>query len=187
MKLVVVDLEMNQPSSRIIQIGAVCFRPEAGELIDTFDQLVHPGESISPEIVALTGISDEAVAQTPKIQVAAEKFVAFKKQHQASPIGIVWGAGLSNDVRKIFDEAQIESPFRSRIIDVKGVFQMYANASGARIRQKVGLSKACEILQLGWDEKFGPPHRALADAYNTVRLYLFFSKCLKGGVEIKLG
>ena len=187
MKIVAVDLEMNQPSSRIIQIGAVCFRPETGELIDTFDQLVNPNEAVSSEIEALTGISNESLVGKPEIQSAAKNLAAFKSRHQISPIGVVWGAGLSNDIRKIFDESGVENPFKSRIIDVKGVYQMFANAAGARMRQKVGLAKACEVLQLGWDEKFGKPHHALADAYNTMRIYQFFSICLKGGVEIKLG
>ncbi len=187
MKVIAVDLELNQPSTKIIQIGAVCFEPESGEIVDTFDQLVYPGETISPEIVTLTGIRDEAVKGKPVVAEAATSFASFKNKHTASPIGIVWGAGRSNDVRKIYDESQIESPFKDRIIDVKGVFQMYANASGAKIRSKIGLGKACEILKLGWDSKYGEQHNALADAYNTMRVYLFFSKCLKGAVEIKLG
>jgi hypothetical protein len=42
---------------------------------------------------------------------------------------------------------------------------MYANASGAKIRSKIGLGKVCEILKLEWDSKFGEQHNALADAY----------------------
>lgn len=186
MRLVAVDLEMNQPSTKIIQIGAVCFQPDKGNIIDTFNQLVNPGEEISPTIVNLTGITDQAVSGMPSLLKAANDFSAFKERLQINPIGIVWGAGKSNDVRKIFDEAGIEGPFKSRIIDVKGVFQMLANASGSSMRQKVGLNKACEILGLGWDSKFGEQHNALADAFNTMRVYMFLSKCLKGGFEIKM-
>ena len=50
----------------------------------------------------------------------------------------------------------------------------------------MGLAKACETLGLGWDSKFGVQHNALADAYNTMRVYMFLSKCLKGAVDIKL-
>jgi DNA polymerase III epsilon subunit-like protein len=149
--------------------------------------LINPGEPIAPEIVTLTGIKDEDVVQMPSIVEGAKKLSEFKSRLQINPIGIVWGAGRSNDVRKIFDEAGVESPFKSRIIDVKGVFQMLANASGSKMRQKVGLGKACEIFGLGWDSKFGEQHHALADAFNTMRIYMFLSKCLKGAVEIKLG
>ena len=187
MRLVAVDLEMNQPSHKIIQIGAVCFQADNGLIVESFDQLVNPGEAISFEIVTLTGISNDAVKGMPRIKDAAEQFGAFKDRLKINPIGIVWGAGLSNDIRKIFDEAEIDSPFRSRIIDVKGVFQMLANSSHSKMRQKVGLAKACDLLGLGWDTKFGEPHRAIADAYNTMRVYMFLAKCLKGGVDIKLG
>ena len=187
MRVIAVDLELNQPSTKIIQIGAICFRPESGEVIETFNQLVNPQELIFPEIVSLTGIRDDAVAQMPTIPKAAQKLRSFKERLQISPIGIVWGAGLTNDIRKIFDDAEIETPFASRIIDVKGVFQMLANASGSKMRQRVGLGKACEVLRIGWDSRFGEQHHALADAYNTMRVYLFLSKCLRDGVEIRLG
>lgn len=187
MRVIAVDLEMNQPSGKIIQIGAVCFQPDKGALIETFDRLIDPGEPIAREISELTGIKDEDVEGKPLITEGAREFSDFKHRLQINPIGVVWGAGKSNDVRRIFEEAGMESPFKNRIIDVKGVFQMLANASGAKMRQKVGLAKACEIFGLGWDSKFGEPHHALADAFNTMRVYMFLSKCPKGGVEIKLG
>lgn len=187
MRLVAVDLEMCQPSTRIIQIGAVCFQPDSGKVAATFNQLVDPHELISPEITNLTGITNQDVSGKPHIVKAAEAFTAFKSSLMINPIAIVWGAGKSNDVRKIYDESGIESPFKSRIIDCKAVFQMLANASPAAFRQQTGLLRACELLNLGWDELYGPPHNALADAYNTMRIYMFFSKCLKGAVDIKLG
>ncbi len=187
MRVISVDLELNQPSTKIIQIGAVCFHPETGKVLETFNQLVNPGELIAPEITTLTGIKDQDVTHSPSIADAAKALSEFKQRLTASPIGIVWGAGKSNDIRKIYEESEIESPFKDRIIDVKGIFQMLANASGAKLRQKIGLQKACEKMGLGWDSEFGKPHDALADAFNTMRIYMFFSKCLKGAVEIKLG
>lgn len=187
MRVVAVDLEMNKPSNRIIQIGAVCFQPDRGLLVETFNQLINPREPIAAEITELTRIDDAKVAGMPSIVEAAEAFTTFKNRLQINAIGIVWGAGKSNDVAKIYEESGCESPFRSRIIDVKGVFQMLANSSGSKYRQKIGLNKACELVGIGWDNTYGLPHDALADAYNTMRIYMFLSKCLKGAVEIKLG
>jgi DNA polymerase III epsilon subunit-like protein len=187
MRLVAVDLEMNQPSNKIIQVGAVCFQPDQGTIIETFDRFVDPKEPIAAEIVTLTGISDDDVRNKPSIAEISDEFSSFKQRLQINPIGIVWGAGISNDIRKIYEEAGTETPFKSRVIDVKAVFQMLANVSGSKMRQKVGLAKACELLSLGWDAKFGQLHNALADAYNTMRVYMFLSKCLKGAVDIKLG
>jgi len=187
MRLISLDLEMCQPSCAIIQIGAICFQPNDGLIIETFNQLVNPQESISQEITQLTGIKDEDVINMPTIVEAANNLNAFKQRLQINPIGVVWGAGRSNDLRQIYDQSKVESLFSNRIIDVKAVFQMYANVSNSKLRQKSGLGKACDFLGLGWDSKYGPPHNALADAYNTMRVYMFLSKCLKGGIEIKLG
>src|ERR1019366_2782990 len=103
----------------------------------------------------------------------------------ANPIAIVWGQGRSNDVFKIYDEANVKSPFSQRVIDVKATFQMLANTSTNEMRSKVGLGKACELLGIGWDGRFGKQHDALADALNTFHVYNFLSKCLKGGFNIK--
>jgi len=100
MRVVAVDLEMNQPSTRIIQIGAVCFQPDKGVLVDTFDRFVNPGEPIAPEIQTLTGIGDDNVRNMPTIGETSTEFSAFKQRLHISPIGIVWGAGKSNDIRK---------------------------------------------------------------------------------------
>ena len=187
MKLICVDLELTQPNSKIIQIGATCFDPVTGKVHDLFDQYVNPGEPISEEISILTGIYDEDVAGSPNIVQAAKDFTEFKNKNQANPVAVVWGAGLSNDVKRIYDEAGIDSPFRTRILDVKGVFNMLANASTSEFKSKIGLEKALNLVGLDWFEVYGPPHNAFADAYNTMRLYMFLSKCLKGAVSIKLG
>lgn len=186
MRILALDLELTQPTNKIIQIGAVCFDPNNGKIFETFDQFVNPGEPISKEISELTGITNDHVLFSPNIVEAAKKLTSFKDRLQFNPIGVVWGAGLSNDIRKIYEESGLESPFSNRILDVKGVFNMLANANNANFRNKVGLNKALELVQIGWDFKYGPQHNALADAYNTMRLYMFLSKCLKGGVDIKL-
>jgi DNA polymerase III alpha subunit (gram-positive type) len=189
MRLIAVDLELNQlnNSPKIIQIGAVCFEPHSGLVVDIFDQFINPNEPITKQIVELTGIDDTDVENSPNIVKGAQYFNEFKVKHQANPIGIVWGSGRSNDIYKIFDESGVESAFSNRIIDVKAIFNVLANSSSAKYRQKVGLGKALELLELNWDFKYGAAHNALADAYNTMRLYIFLSKCLKGGVDIKLG
>jgi DNA polymerase III epsilon subunit-like protein len=187
MRVVALDLEMNQPSQKIIQIAACCFQPESGELFETFNQYVNPNEPISEEIKNLTRITNERLVGKPDIVTAAVSFCDFKSRLEINPIAIVWGAGRSNDLYKIFDESGVKNPFSDRIIDVKATFQMLANSSAASMRKRTGLDSACGHLGIGWDDQFGLPHDALADAFNTMRVYMFLSKCLKGGVSIKLG
>lgn len=186
MRLISLDCEFNQPSKRTIQIGALCFQPDNGKIVEEFMVYVNPKEPISPEITELTRITDQMMTETPQPDIiqAANYLTAFKQRLQINAIPIVWGAGDSNDVKRIYDEAKVESPFVRRIIDVKAVFQMLANVSNNEMRQKVGLGRACDIVGIGWDKSHGMPHDALADAYNTMRIYLFLSKCLKGGYEM---
>ena len=77
MRCIAVDLEMNQPSRKIIQIGAICFEPDTGKIVAKFHMFVNPGEPISPEIIELTHITDEMVNFAPNIQAAAQAFSKF--------------------------------------------------------------------------------------------------------------
>lgn len=62
MRLCVIDLEMNQPSHSIIQIGAVCYDTRQDKVRAVFSSNVRPGdEQISPYITELTGITQEMV------------------------------------------------------------------------------------------------------------------------------
>ena len=181
MRLISVDLEMCQPSNKIIQIGAVCFEPDSGKQVGIFNILINPGEEISPFITELTGISNDHILNSSNIVEAASMFTKFKEDHAINSIGVVWGSALSNDIRQIYEESATVRPFSLRVIDVKAVYQMLANTSNAEMRAKVGLGKALKNVGLDWDDKYGPPHNALADAYNTYRIYMRLSKCLKHG------
>ena len=59
--LVSLDLELNQPSRRIIQIGAVIGNIRTGEIVSRFDSKVSPDEELSPAIAKLTKIKQEEV------------------------------------------------------------------------------------------------------------------------------
>ena len=59
--LVSLGLELNQPSRRIIQIGAVVGNIRTGEIVSRFDSKVSPDEELSPAIAKLTKIKQEEV------------------------------------------------------------------------------------------------------------------------------
>lgn len=66
---VVIDLETSGGSPKlgagITEIGAVKIR--GGEVLGTFQQLVNPGTSLPSFITALTGITDQMLANAPRI------------------------------------------------------------------------------------------------------------------------
>ncbi len=184
MKLIAVDLELTQPNQKIIQIGAVVFDPASGKLIETFNEYVNPGEEISPYITDLTGITNDHVKNAYDIKFNAVALSSLKARLEINKIGVVWGAGLSNDIRKIYDESGLENPFSNRIIDVKAIYQMLANASGGDMKRDIGLKRACDFVGIGFNNNLGMEHNALGDAFNTMRLYLFLSRILKSGFDI---
>jgi DNA polymerase III alpha subunit (gram-positive type) len=179
-RLIALDCEFNQPSGKLIQVGAVCFQPE-GYIVEHYMQYVNPGEPLNPEITKLTRITEQDMTDNKHVTaaVAATSLTDFKTRLKINAIPIVWGAGKSNDVRRIYEEGDVESPFTGRIIDVKGAFQMLANACNSEMRQKIGLQRALNTVGLGWDYLHGEPHDAHADAFNTYRMYMFLSTCLK--------
>jgi DNA polymerase-3 subunit epsilon len=74
----VVDLETTGGSSMadgITEIGAVKVR--GGEVLGEFQTLVHPGQTITPFVSVLTGITDRMVASAPAIAAALPAFLEF--------------------------------------------------------------------------------------------------------------
>lgn len=50
---------------KIIEIGAALLDQD-GTVVDTFSQLLHPGEDITPEITKITGITNDALKGKPR-------------------------------------------------------------------------------------------------------------------------
>jgi len=187
MKLIAIDVELNKPSRKIIEIGAVIFQPTDPGIIAAFQTYVNPEEPIDPFITSLTGIRDDNVINAPNIGAAAELLSEFKTKYQASKVPVVWGAGRTNDVAMIYDQAglHLDRTFKNSIIDVKGIYRMLANVEHSSYRDRQGLLNALYNMGLGWDPTYGAPHRATADAYHTARIYQVLSGMLKGANQIR--
>jgi DNA polymerase III epsilon subunit-like protein len=63
--IVALDVELNQPSRRVVQIGAVLGNVRTGEVVSQFDLKVNPGEPFSLRIAELTGISPQEIESAP--------------------------------------------------------------------------------------------------------------------------
>lgn len=74
---VVVDCETTGLSrnSKIIQLSAIRYLHD--KPVETFDEYVNPGEPISANVTALTGIDDNMVANAPVFSKIKNKFATF--------------------------------------------------------------------------------------------------------------
>src|SRR5260370_816368 len=96
------DLEMNQPSENIIQIGAVTGDILTGEITGRCTLLVKlpEGEVVSPFITNLTGIEQSDLDQFGMtLEEAYEQLKDFMKASGAFLNPITWGGGDSAFLR----------------------------------------------------------------------------------------
>ena len=66
---------LNLKQEAITEIGAVVIKD--GEICDRFQTFVNPNRHLTPEIIALTGITDSMLQGAPQLKEALTKFLAF--------------------------------------------------------------------------------------------------------------
>ena len=76
--IVCFDIEttgLNVRAETITEIGAVVLRN--GEIAERFQTFVNPHRALTPEIIGLTGITDEMLKDAPELKDALEDFLRF--------------------------------------------------------------------------------------------------------------
>lgn len=172
------DCEFNQPSRKIIEVGAAIYNPRNAALIERFHSYVNPGEPIDPYITDLTGITNENVSGAPTIQEVYRELGKFHKKHRCFINPLVWGSGVRNDSLALWEESGFtEDNFMGfRVLDVKTIYQSMRIFDGKEI--KSGLSNSMKRVGLEFE---GTPHRALPDAMNTFMLWYHLMRIFHDG------
>lgn len=179
MKLVVLDLEMNQPSGAIIQIGVCLLDCRTGVIADRMTRYVRlpAGESLNPEIAALCHINPEqvewrGVPEEPDMfssqpNISIEEALRWLWTYVGSKPVAAWGGDIElvEDVSRTLG-VEHKSP---RGIDLKVLGMMMRALVGSRSRG--GLKKTMELFGLDFQ---GQQHDACADAFNTARLLWYW-------------
>jgi inhibitor of KinA sporulation pathway (predicted exonuclease) len=163
------DLELNQPSNLIIQIGAVAGNLKTGEVVGRLSVFVRIPEPLNPYIVTLTGITEEMLEKEGvDLLDAYQQLKRFHEAHLCHTNPITWGGGDSREVQEqlltlypnVFDKERYL--FGRRWFDVKTTFQDWCFSQD--IKMQGGLAKSMTKLGLAFR---GRKHRADDDAYNT--------------------
>jgi inhibitor of KinA sporulation pathway (predicted exonuclease) len=191
-KIMVLDAEYNQPSRKTIQIGAAVYDVRSAAFHGSMEIYVNPREEITPEITALTGITNQDVKSADTILDAWEILAEFHKKHKCFRNPLVWGSGVRNDSTAIYADfcdawidvgRETEPPenfMGFRVIDAKTLFQslmLFENGGYAG-----GLSDCMKRMGLTFE---GEKHRALTDAKNTFKFWYFLTRLAHDGLKNK--
>lgn len=172
-----IDLEMNQPSGKIIQIGACIGNITTGAILDKLRIYVNCGEHLNPAITELTKITQADVDNGLPIQEAYEKLKKMHENYGSFVNAITWGGGDSSE---LLEQLKAENPnfegwcFGRRWLDTKTLFVSWRFANGQPIQG--GLARSMTKVGLAFQ---GQKHDALDDAVNTFRMYCAMLKILK--------
>ena len=160
MNYCVLDLEMNQPSGAIIQIGAVCYDTRRG-VTSSFTVDVNPHEQLTEFITELTGITQADVDKADPLPLAYTALVEWAEKAGCQANMATWGT----DYWTLKTQVAPQYWVWRRFLNVKEVATLLrAHDSG---KARGGLSASLDYFGLKF---LGTPHTAVADAYNTARL-----------------
>jgi len=168
-KYLALDLELNQPSGKIIQVGIAI-----GKADDRFENYltkkwyIDPGEPISDFIIGLTGITDSDIrANSVSHETVARELGELIKEHNCFVNPVTWGGGDSVELLAEFSNRCVDFPhFGRRWVDVKTFYTLLMFAKNKK--PSGGLASAMGAFKLQFK---GTAHRADVDAANTLAFF----------------
>ena len=171
-EFVVFDIEttgLNSHTNEIIEIGAV--KIKAGRIVDRYSQLINPGRPIPYHITEITSITDEQVANEPRIDEAIGKFVDFVGDATLVAHNAPFDMGfIKRDVKKY-----LNIDLQSSVIDT---LQMARDLFPDL--KKYGLGDLNKTLGLALEKH----HRAVDDSQATANMFIIFlEKYKEKGLE----
>ncbi|KUL97990.1 DNA polymerase III subunit alpha [Fusobacterium nucleatum subsp. nucleatum] len=171
-EFVVFDIEttgLNSHTNEIIEIGAV--KIKAGRIVDRYSQLINPGRPIPYHITEITSITDEQVANEPKIDEVIGKFVDFIGDAVLVAHNAPFDMGfIKRDIKKY-----LNIDYQCSVIDT---LQMARDLFPDL--KKYGLGDLNKTLGLALEKH----HRAVDDSQATANMFIIFlDKYKEKGLE----
>ncbi len=158
---VVIDFEttgLSASNSKIIELAAVRFR--GGKPAEEFQQLVNPGEPIPTQIIEITNITDEMVADEPTIEEVGQEFVDFVGELPLVAHNIRFDLAFLKGIRLALN---LEETISNSLFDTITLARTF-------LYHHTGFSLAslCDFFNLPHEGA----HRAYNDALNTGHLFV---------------
>ena len=159
--IVVFDIEttgLDPENDQIIELGAV--KIENGNVVEKFSTFVKPTKKIPYEVVELTGISEDMVADAPPIELVIKEFYEFTRGCTLSGHNVI-----NFDIKFIRREGEnLNLVFDNPIIDT----MKEAQSSRLLKINRFNLSAVVKALGLTLEGA----HRAWNDAFATAQVLL---------------
>ena len=173
----VIDLELHQPSTAILMVGAVTGNIETGEILETLEKYVDAKEPVSEYIHKLTGISDnDVITKGVSLMQAFQDLKKMHLSHGAHRSLVQWGTGDESKLKADLTTAGMgkdEWIFGFRNFDVKTIYQAYCLANGMKMQSGLANSMRRLGLKMPPNERF---HNAKSDSIGT---FIVFHELLK--------
>ena len=171
-EFVVFDIEttgLNSHTNKIIEIGAV--KIKAGRIIDRYSQLINPGISIPYHITEITSITNEQVANQPKIDEVIGKFIEFIGDAVLVAHNAPFDMGFIKRDIKEYLNIDLESSVIDTLQMARDLFPDF---------KKYGLGDLNKSLGLALEKH----HRAVDDSQATANMFIIFlEKYKEKGIE----
>ena len=171
-EFVVFDIEttgLNSHTNKIIEIGAV--KIKAGRIIDRYSQLINPGISIPYHITEITSITNEQVANQPKIDEVIGNFVDFIGNAVLVAHNAPFDMGFIKRDIKEYLNIDLESSVIDTLQMARDLFPDF---------KKYGLGDLNKSLGLALEKH----HRAVDDSQATANMFIIFlEKYKEKGIE----
>lgn len=170
MNILTLDLENNQPSGSIIQVGYCIGNLESGAILDTGSHLVRLPfpELLADRIVDLCGIRPMDLFTGGIDLMDAYQIMAQKhREYECLMNPVTWGGGDSETLRKQLAMENDSWLFGRRWFDTKTLFVTRQLALG--LPYQGGLARSMTKVGLKFE---GRKHDARDDAINTWRMFM---------------
>lgn len=171
------DMEFNQPSGSIIQLGTAVGDTETGEVVHSLSLFINCKETLSDYIMNLTGIKQNQVDTGIDLTTAYKKIDEIRTRYNVPNSILTWGF---DDVGYLLENLNnVDSEMYS--FDLKNIYQFNRLMQNKPLQG--GLSNA--LVKLG-GRFIGHKHNAKDDAINTFQMAMLLqNKQFSMGVRFK--